>query len=169
MNNQKGEKMDEVMKQASSTINLIDKVVNGDKGRFNSDISAPKEEGFKDKPKDTPFEEPPYYYGNPWNPSMSAWNPSMSACFSDPSAPYNAMYQKPLNGAFCPIPSETFKARDERLHKIKDILTVTEFELLDVHHIIDMDYDKFTRYISILNKLMENGVISKDDETNHIE
>jgi hypothetical protein len=169
MNNQKGEKMDEVMKQASNTINLIDKVVNGDKGRFNSDISAPKEDDLKDKPKDIPFEEPSYYYGNPWNPSTNAWNPSMSACFSDPSAPYNAMYQKPFSGAFCPIPSETFKARDERLHKIKDILTVTEFEMLDIHHILDMDYDKFTRYISILNKLIENGVISKDDETNHIE
>lgn len=163
MNNQKGEKIDEVMKQASSTINLIDKVVNGDKGRFNSDISAPKEEGFKDKPKDTPFEEPSYYYGNPWNPSMSALYQT------PPSFPYNSMYQTSFGGAFCPIPSEAFKARDERLNKIKDILTVTEFEMLDIHHILDMDYDKFTRYISILNKLIENGVISKDDETNHIE
>ena len=168
MNNQKGEKMDEVMKQASNTINLIDKVVNGDKGRFNSDISSVPPESFKDKSKDGLFEESPNYY-RPWENPATSWNPSMSACFSDPSAPYNAMYQKPLSGAFCPIPSETFKARDERLHKIKDILTVTEFEMLDIHHILDMDYDKFTRYISILNKLIENGVISKDDETNHIE
>lgn len=162
MNNQKGDKVDEMMKPASNTINLIDKVVNGDKGRFNSDISTPKEEDLMDKPKDAPFGESSYYYGNPWNPSM-AWNPSMSACYQGPSIPYN--YQT----SPCPIPSEAFKARDERLHKIKDILTVTEFEMLDIHHILDMDYDKFTRYISILNKLIENGVISKDDETNHIE
>lgn len=169
MNKQQGEKLDEMIKQSSNTLDLIDKVVNGDKGRFNSDMSsAPKEEDFKDKPKDVPFKDPSDYF-RPWeNPSMS-WNPAMSACYQGPSFPYNSMYQAPSNGAFCPIPSEAFKARDERLHKIKDILTVTEFEMLDVHHIIDMDYDKFTRYISILNKLMDNGVISKDDETNHIE
>lgn len=167
MNNQKGEKMDEVMKQASNTINLIDKVVNGDKGRFNSDISSVPPESFKDKPKDGLFEESPNYY-RPWENPATSWNPSMSAWYpNQPSFPYN--YQTQFGGAFCPIPSEAFKARDERLNKIKDILTVTEFELLDIHHIIDMDYDKFTRYISILNKLMENGVISKDDETNHIE
>lgn len=165
MNNQQSEKLDEMMKQSSNTLDLIDKVVNGDKGRFNSDVSsAPKEEDFKDKPKDVPlFEEPSDYY-KPWeNPAMSwnQWNPMI---------PYNSMYQQAtFNGAFCPIPSEAFKARDERVHKIKDILTVTEFEMLDIHHIIDMDYDKFARYISILNKLIDNGVISKDDETNHIE
>lgn len=72
---------------------------------------------------------------------------------------------QPLYG--CPTPPYTTHKQpflDSKLRKIKDILTVTEFEKLDIMRIIGFNKEELNEYIQLLIKVRDSGAYEEPEE-----
>ena len=65
----------------------------------------------------------------------------------------------------CPVPPYTTHVpQDKKLRKIKDILTVTEFEKIDVMRIIGFNKEELNEYIQLLIKVRDSGAYEEPEE-----
>lgn len=65
----------------------------------------------------------------------------------------------------CPVPPYTTHVpQDKKLRKIKDTLTVTEFEKLDITRIIGFNKEELNEYIQLLIKVRDSGAYEEPEE-----
>jgi hypothetical protein len=76
--------------------------------------------------------------------------PNVQPIYGCPTTPYMTREQ--------PIP------QDKKLRKIKDILTVTEFEKLDIVRIIGFNKEALNEYIQLLIKVRDSGAYEEPEE-----
>lgn len=73
----------------------------------------------------------------------------------------------------CPISDDSGlivpenKLQEKRLEQIKNVLTVREFEQLDIGFIIRMNSDKLKVYVDILNKILMNKCLDVDEKVSN--
>jgi hypothetical protein len=75
--------------------------------------------------------------------------PNVQPIYGCPTTPYMTREQ--------PIP------QDKKLRKIKDILTVTEFEKLDIMRIIRFNKEELNEYIQLLIKVRDSGAYEEPE------
>lgn len=82
----------------------------------------------------------------------------------------NDINVQPIYG--CPTPPYTTYEQpfpDNKLRKIKDILTVTEFEKLDIVRIIGFNKEELNEYIQLLIKVRDSGAYDEPEKVSEPE
>jgi hypothetical protein len=110
-----------------------------------------------------------YYLKNQWNSNQKNIIEQLNMFHDVSSANIQPLYGAPapdiMNGMFKPWGTGiAVKLGNERIDKMKNLLTVKEFESIDVPFICYMSKEKIVKYRDILTKLIGAGVFDDDNE-----
>ena len=110
-----------------------------------------------------------YYLKNQWNSNQKNIIEQLDTFRDVSSTNIQPLYGAPapgiMNGMFEPwVSGKAVKLGNERIDKMKGLLTVKEFESIDVPFICYMSKEKIVKYRDILTKLIGAGVFDDDNE-----
>lgn len=110
-----------------------------------------------------------YYLKNQWLNNQKNITEQLNISHGVSSENIQPLYGAPtpgiMNGTFEPWGAgKLVKLGDERIDKMKEMLTVKEFESIDVPFICYMSKEKIVKYRDILTKLIGAGVFDEDNK-----